>query len=277
MLAESQLYTLIEEERKFSLYFLEGQKLIHDLVLVHDLQQGGFDYFRPAVLSVQLMLGLLKRGEYFCFYIDSEAPYFRLKIEMNHLGVMRGMLYPNHLDVAPQTITGQVRLVKFLPHSESPYQSTLQLQNVSIHDIINLVLSQSYQVKSQVLISEKSDQGFMLHQLPLMPKEEPANLAEAFNKYMLPLQALMAAGHTSQEVLQKELAQLGFQYLAGKQVCFKCGCSKEQMVENVKKLANVGTEAFFAPDEEQVDVICEYCKTTYPITPQDIEHSSAPN
>lgn len=72
MLNPSQLYTFIDQDKKFALYFLEGQKLIHDLVLKNPMQQGGFSYFRSAVLSVQLLLGLLKHGEYFCFYIDKD-------------------------------------------------------------------------------------------------------------------------------------------------------------------------------------------------------------
>ena len=99
MLNDSQLFTFIDKDRKFALYFLEGQKLIHDLVLTHRLREAGISYFRSAVLSIQLMLGLLKQGEHFCFYIDSETPYFRLKIEMNAAGLMRGMLYPNELPI----------------------------------------------------------------------------------------------------------------------------------------------------------------------------------
>jgi molecular chaperone Hsp33 len=46
MLKQSHLYTFIDPGKKFALYFLEGQKLIHDLVLTHGLQQDIFAYFR---------------------------------------------------------------------------------------------------------------------------------------------------------------------------------------------------------------------------------------
>ena len=77
-LPDSRLYTFLDEQREFALYFLEGQRLIHDLVLTHAVQGPGFAYFRDAVLSVQPMISLIKRGEQIGFYIDSEDPYFRL-------------------------------------------------------------------------------------------------------------------------------------------------------------------------------------------------------
>ena len=88
-LPESRLYTFIDEPREFALYFLEGQRLIHDLAVVHAIRGDGFAYFRDTVLSVQPMIALLKGGEQFGFYIDSEQPYFRLKIEAAHGGATR--------------------------------------------------------------------------------------------------------------------------------------------------------------------------------------------
>ncbi len=275
MLKQSQLYTFIDQDKKFALYFLEGQKLIHDLVLTHDLKPGGFSYFRSTVLSVQLMMGLLKHGEYFCFYIDSESPYFRLKIEMNTQGLMRGMLYSDNLNVAPDTITGQVRLVKFFPNSEMPYQSTIDLKDVAIDEIMNRVLSMSYQVKSRIFISSKSDQSVMIHQLPLTSHEEPSDLDAAFTSYIDPLNDIMATGLTDQAAILKAFEDKGFKYLAGQTVEFKCGCSKKQMIDNVIKFSKTGNEDLFLPGKDVIELVCEYCKTAYRITKRDIQESSS--
>ncbi len=89
--SESRLYTLIDDSREFALYFLEGQTLIQDMALLHPIRRSGFAYFRDVVLSVQPMVSFLKHGEQFGFYIDSEQPYFRLKIETAHSGSTRCM------------------------------------------------------------------------------------------------------------------------------------------------------------------------------------------
>ncbi|MDA3897964.1 MAG: Hsp33 family molecular chaperone HslO [Desulfobacteraceae bacterium] len=274
MLKQSHLYTFIDPGKKFALYFLEGQKLIHDLVLTHGLQQDSFAYFRSTVLSIQLIMGLLKHGEYFCYYIDSESPYFRLKIEMNTLGLMRGMIYADNLGPASDKISGQVRLVKFHPNAEMPYQSTISLTDVGINEILNQVLSKSYQVKSRVFVSEKSDQSFMLHQLPLSSNEEPSDLNEAFSNYITPIKEIMSKGITDQLSIIKAFKKIKFKFLARQPVEFKCGCSKKQMIDNVKKYANSGDDDLFTPDKKDIEVICEYCKTKYRITERDIRETS---
>ena len=275
MLKESRLYTFIDREKKFALYFLEGQQLIHDLVLTHNLKSGGFTCFRSAVLSVQLMLSLLKHGEYFCFYIDSESPYFRLKIEMDTRGRMRGMIYPSDLNVNTDIVTGQARLMKFLPETRMPYQSTIELRGVGMDHIINHVLSQSYQVSSRIMVSEASDQSVMLHQLPLSSREEPSDLTAAFDAAVPELKALMAKGLTDPESIRAEFQKIGFAYLADRPVRFACGCSKEQMIENVKTFVRTSGEDLFSQDKPLIEVVCEYCKAAYQITEKDIrEHSS---
>jgi len=270
MLQESRLFTFIDQDKKFALYFLEGQKLIHDLVLTHHLKSGGFLCFRSAVLSVQLMLGLLKQGEYFCFYVDSESPYFRLKIEMNADGLMRGMLYSDELDPDNLRVTGQLRLVKFLPHADMPYQSTIELDGVAMDDIINQVLARSYQVNSRIFLADDADQGFMLHQLPLSSREDSSDLGVAFNQVIAPLQTVMSKGLTDPEAIRAEFQQIGFNYLADREVRFACGCSKEQMVENVLKFVRTSGENLFSPEKDAIEVVCEYCKTTYQITEKDL-------
>lgn len=270
MLQESRLFTFIDQDKKFALYFLEGQKLIHDLVLTHHLKSGGFRCFRSAVLSVQLMLGLLKQGEYFCFYVDSESPYFRLKIEMNAEGLMRGMLYADELDPDNLRVNGQLRLVKFLPHADMPYQSTIELDGVGMDDIINQVLARSYQVNSRIFLAQDADQGFMLHQLPLSSREDSSDLGAAFNQVVAPLQTVMSKGLIDPEAIRAEFQKIGFNYLADREVRFACGCSKQQMVENVRKFIQTSGENLFSPEKDTIEVVCEYCKTAYQITEKDL-------
>lgn len=274
MLNKSQLYTFIDHDKKFALYFLEGQKLIHDLVLTHHLNHGGFSYFRSTVLSVQLMLGLLKHGEYFCFYIDSETPYFRLKIEMNTQGLMRGMMYSDELKDTPDTISGKIRIVKFQPNAEMPYQSTIDLNQVSIDEIMNQVLSRSYQIKSQIFVSGRSDQSIMLHQLPLTVREEPSDLEVAFERYIEPLKEIMSKGLTEKASICQEFESVGFNFLASQTVEFKCGCSKQQMIDNIIKFLKSSNEDLFSPDRPFIEVTCEYCKHSYRITKNEVQKSS---
>lgn len=274
-LPESRLYTFIDQDKKFALYFLEGQKLIHDLVVTQNLKPGEFEFFRSAVLGVQPMLAYLKTGELFCVYVDSQSPYFRLKIEMNAMGLMRGMIYSETLEGTPEAVTGNLRLLKILPGSKTPYESIVGLDGISMNEIINTVLSRSYQVSSKVFVSGRSDQSVMASQLPLTQKEEKSNPEAAFERYADDLNRIMEKGLTDKEALCAEMDRLGFSYLGAQPVAFQCGCSKEMMTENIRRLVQSASEDIFFPGQDAIEVVCEYCKTPYQISRRDTGEKAA--
>jgi len=276
MLNESSLYTFIDADRKFALYFLEGQKLIQDLIVTHHQQKNGIEYLRSSVLSVQLMAGLLKKGEYFCFYIDSKKPAFNLKIETNTQDHIRGVLYSDKLKAEPENINGIGRLVKFLPETKAPHQSTIELDDVKLDEIMNLVLERSYQVSSRIKISEKSDQAFMLHQLPLGSQETPTNLDETWNDLSPKISAIMDQALTDKSKIQKAFSNIDYKYLADRPVKFHCSCSKEKFIESLITLAQSTAEEIFLPNEESIEVTCEYCKSSYQIQKNEVEIERPP-
>jgi hypothetical protein len=62
-LPESRIYTCVDESRSHALHFLEGQKLVHDMALMHQLYGLGFAFFRKYVLPFRPCFVLLKQGE----------------------------------------------------------------------------------------------------------------------------------------------------------------------------------------------------------------------
>ncbi len=85
MLLDSRLYSFIDQTEGFTIHFLEGQKLIHDIALVHHVVGEGFHFFRDIVLSTQLLLAYLKPGEGLGIYLDSNEPFLKYKIEMSEI------------------------------------------------------------------------------------------------------------------------------------------------------------------------------------------------
>jgi len=125
MLHESNLSSFLDEKNKFILHFFEGQKLIHDLAIINNLQGKGFAFFRDAVLMFQPMITFLKAEEGFGFYIDSKDPYFMLKIETNSLGNMRTLLMPDNFNKFPEKIIGISRLTKISGKKSENQYTTL--------------------------------------------------------------------------------------------------------------------------------------------------------
>jgi len=266
---DSQLFTFIDGTKRLALYFLEGQRLIQDLALLHPMRRGGFAYFRDVVLSVQPMIALLKHGEQFGFYIDSDDPCFRLKLETAHHGATRCMLLPEQFEEFPAAMHGIVRVHKLFPGDKPPYESVLKVDALPLREIVNHVLQESYQVHCAMMVSSASDQSVMLHQLPPLRSEIYDYSLEAVREQRAELRGSIErifswSLHRKDEI-EQAFAEIGFKPLASRLVRFQCSCSRERMVENVRAVYLTEGDGLFEPGEDSLHVRCEYCKQPYEI------------
>ncbi|CBW25188.1 putative chaperonin [Halobacteriovorax marinus SJ] len=278
MLDESRLYSFLDRENNFTVHFLDGQKLIHDLAIIHDVKAKGFAYFRDSILTAQNLISLLKAGEGMGLFIDSIDPYFKLKIEMNFAGRMRTLLMPEEFNTFPKKITGTCRLSKVFPNNPTPYTSVIELNDIDFHQVVNKILQDSYQLKADIHISEESDQSVMVQQLPKanIDKEEAVVTQLSPKEYWLKnqkhIQDLFSKSTTKQEDIQSHFEALGFTYLGSKLVEFKCNCSRERMVQSIASLCNSSGLNEIFENKNELEAKCDYCKTYYLITKDEISN-----
>ena len=270
-LPNSRLYTFIDETREFALAFFEGQRLIHDLALIHPIRGKGFAYFRDVVLSVQPMITLLKTGEQFGFYVDSTDPRFRLKIETEHAGDTRCALVPESFSEFPEAMQGIVRLLKLFPGNRPPYESVLEARHMPLREIVNRILADSFQTPSVVKLSERSDQSAMLHRLPPLADHDeydysPDAVRERRVELDSDLERIFDRALTDPAEVRDAFSGIGFRLLASRTVRFRCNCSHQRMVNNVLLLGEEAVADLFEPDQESLEIICDYCKSTYRLT-----------
>ena len=269
MLPESRLYSFIDQKDGFTLHFLEGQKLIQDLAIIHTNRGGGFHYFRDAILSIQLMISYLKPGEGLGIYIDSEEPYFRLKVEMSEQGQMRTLLLPEDFHEFPKSITGRCRVVKTMPNEAHPYTSIIELNNVNFHEVVNTILKESYQFNSEIFISEESDQSVMIMKLPSIninkiKTDYHLSVLEYWKMHEQYISELFKQHTSEYDIIQSHLEKLGLLFLGSREIKFKCHCSRERMVQGLWSIAKTsGLDQIFLPGETEIETKCDYCKTSY--------------
>jgi molecular chaperone Hsp33 len=274
---ESRLHTFIDEPRAFALYFLEGQRLIHDLAVIHPIHGPGFAYFRDVVLSVQPMIALLKPGEQLGFYLDCDRPPFRLKIEAAYHGATRCTLLPEGFREFPHAMHGVVRQLKLFPGNRPPYESVLRIDGAPLRDVVNRVLGESYQVHSAVLVSQASDQSLMLHQMPPLPGEdwEIDALQKRSDELEARVDGVFARALHGTEDLRAAFEEIGFTWIASRPVRFECSCSADRFIQGIR-LAVEDYETLFEPDEEHLELVCEYCKSRYHVSRTDLERAGNP-
>ena len=273
MLAVSRLYSFLDHKNGFNVHFLEGQKLIHDLVLLHPMQGSGFAYFRDTFLGLLPIVFFLKPGESLGLYIDSEDPYFRLKIETNSAGHTRTLLLPEEFNVFPMKISGNVRVTKIFPGGHNPYTSMLELKEVETKEVINKILTESYQTNSEVMVGEMSDQSIMVTKLP--PVNVNSSLNETISrpdyikKHKAFFHSVFEDASNDIEKIVQMFENNGFSYLGSRQIDFFCPCSKDRMVLNLRGLYSQDIDDLFN-QKDSIEIKCDYCRKAYQISKAEV-------
>lgn len=276
MLEASRLYSFLDHKSGFNIHFLEGQKIIHDLVLLHPMKQSGFAYFRDTFLGLLPIIFFLKPGESLGIYIDSEDPYFRLKIETNSAGHTRTLLLPEEFNLFPMKITGNIRITKIFNNNKSPYTSMLELKAVDTREVINQVLCESYQTNSEVIVGDISDQSVMVTKLPPLnvnsTLEESVSRQEYIKKHKTFFHSVFEMASDDIEKIVKKFEDHGYTYLGSRQIGLFCPCSQERMVLNLRGLYSQDVDDLFH-EKDHVSIKCDYCKKEYHITKAEVTGS----
>ncbi|EPZ49702.1 chaperonin HslO [Bacteriovorax sp. BAL6_X] len=275
MIKESRLFNFINKEKTFAISFLEGQKVIHDLALIHSVNNQGFGFFRDCTLSILPIINFLKPQENMGIFIDSENPYFRFKLEMNQAGFFRTLILPEDLPAVPEKISGKLRTAKQFPYSKTPYTSIINVDNRSIKELMNDFFDKSYQMKSQVIISDDSDQVILLTKLPEVnvDKEEiveSVSLKDYIKQNKENFDNIFKQALNEDNEIQKAFEELDFDFLKSTEIKFKCNCSRDRMVTGVAGVVRSSGFADVFHNDASIETKCDYCKTAYLITKDEV-------
>jgi molecular chaperone Hsp33 len=278
MPATSRLYSFLDHKNGFNVHFLEGQKLIQDLALLHPMKGSGFAYFRDTFLGLMPIIFFLKPSESLGIYLDSENPYFRFKVETNSAGHTRTLLLPEDFNVFPMKITGKVRVTKIFQNHSHPYTSVLDLKDVETKEVMNKILAETYQTNSEVILGQVSDQAIMVTKLPPSNinsslSEEPTSREEFIKKHSQFFHEVFEIGTDDIEKIVKTFEDQGFSYLTSRQINFFCPCTKDRMVLNLKGLYAGDLDHLFE-GKESVEIKCDYCHKLYSLKRSDLSSAS---
>jgi molecular chaperone Hsp33 len=277
-LQASRLYSFLDTNKRYNLHFFDGQKLIQDLLLLHHLKARSFQFYREFVLSFIPLIAFLKNGESLGIYIDSEEPYFRLKIETNFAGHTRTLLLPHEFDDFPQQLTGVARVTKQFPHGHLPYTSLVEYNRATPEKVLNLILDTSYQAQAKIVVSEVSDQSCLFVKLP--PPQ--ANVVIDMENLSLPpindyakkhrdfLQSVFEVYPNNTQSVVEHFEKLTFAYLSSRQVEFYCPCSRENMI-NYLLLLSPEDQTHVFDENGQANAKCDYCLKNYVIHKIDLQ------
>jgi molecular chaperone Hsp33 len=270
----SRQYSFISNSHGFTISVIEGESLMSEISKIHNIGPYALDYYTKTVLSSIQMLNFLKPGENLGFYIDSEEPYFRFKIELHNSGSLRTLLLPEEFDDFPTRITGKCRIHKIIS-GKAPYTSIIELNNKPIELVVNEVMDQSYQTKSKIIMNPNSMSSLMLTKLPPsnMNKKiedfDDLSMQEIEAKFNDLIQAALLIPNADIKIMEELFSAKGLTYIGSKEVSFNCPCSKDRMIENLFTLPEKDRHEIFI-DKKSIETRCDYCNTIYEIHKQEI-------
>jgi molecular chaperone Hsp33 len=247
---------------------------MEEISKIHNIGPHALDYYRKTVLSSLQMLNFLKPGESLGFYIDSEEPFFRFKIEIGNTGTLRTLLLPEEFQNFPKTINGKCRIHKIMQGKE-PYTSILELEDHPVESIVNEVIEKSYQTSSIVLTSEDSPSSVMITKLPpsnvnkKVKDFDDLSMEQIQEQYSNLINAALIIPDADVQTMDELFSTAGLQYIGSKEVSFNCPCSHQRMVENLFTLGEADRKDIFK-DTNSIETRCDYCNTVYDISKDEI-------
>jgi redox-regulated HSP33 family molecular chaperone len=144
---------------------------------------------------------------------------------------------------------------------------------VETKDVINKILSESYQTNSEVIVGEASDQSIMITKLPSLNVNsifnESMSRTDYINKYSPFFKSIFETGTDDIEKIVKLFEDQGLNYMTSRQIDFFCPCSKDRMVMNLRGLYSNDIDHLFEKNNT-VEIKCDYCKKIYDISRSEI-------
>lgn len=271
---KSRQYSFINNKNAFTISFINGGPLLNELALIHNIGPHAESFYKKTVLSSLQMVNFLKPGESLGFYIDSETPYYRYKIEIGQAGSFRTLLLPEDFEDFPTQLSGKCRIHKFMPNSE-PYTSILSFNAHPLEELVNEVMDKSYQTLSKVIVSDHSSNALMITKLPpsnvnkKIEDFEELSLERIIEKYKGLIDEALCLNEDSIEPIIQFFEKNDLNYIGSKETKFHCPCSKERMIENLFTLNQYEREGLFE-DRQTIETRCDYCNSIYTIDKNEI-------
>lgn len=258
----------------YAISLVKGSKLIDEVSSIHNIGPHAIDFYKKTIITSVQMVNFLKSTESIGFYIDSDSPYYRFKIEISSEGSLRTLLLPEEFSDFPSEFNGTCRIHKSFV-GKSPYTSILKFKNEPLQGLINQVIEQSYQVNSKVFLSDNFDSSLMVTILPPTNVDskvedlDPQTLEDIERDCRSLFDQALNQNFSEISQFENIFEKAGCTYLGSKELKFYCPCSKDRMIENLFTLTDEDRKHIFEK-KAQIEIRCDYCNTTYQIEESDL-------
>lgn len=238
------------------------------------------------LLTGGALLGCLLKGrQRLALAIEGNGPLGKLSVETDAAGRVRGTIRNPVAGLPPKAdrfdVAGAVGKAGFLHvwkdlGLKEPYQSMVQLQSSEIAEDLAWYLTSSEQVPSSVALGVELDSegevaaagGLLIQSLPPGDEGQVEKIIERLQQ-LPPTTSMLRQGTSPTEVLKQIFEGVAFRMQTEVPLRFYCPCNQGQIE---KILISLGRDELqcLAEEQNQTEVICEYCRRQYLFTPEQI-------
>ena len=239
-----------------------------------------------ALTGGLLMGALLKPGQRVALKFQGNGPLKRILVEADSVGLARGYVAVPEADVPSQgdklNVSGVLGHEGFLTvvkdlGLKDPYRGIVKLHTGEIAEDIAYYYLESEQIPSAVGLGVfiesdgrvSASGGFLIQ--TFFTGEDPLVDQLIGNVQRIPgISESLRQGKTPEDMLATLLSEIPYHVVGKRHLSFRCTCSRERVERALIALGNEELRSLGA-EQEKTEVTCEYCRSTYQFTREDLE------
>jgi molecular chaperone Hsp33 len=239
-----------------------------------------------ALTGGALMAALLKKDQRLALKFAGDGPLQRIIVEADRSGNVRGFVGNPDADLPPRAgkldvsgvvgKSGFLTVIKDLGGKEN-YQGIVSLRSGEIAQDLAYYFAESEQIPSAIGLgvfvetdgSISAAGGFLIQSFPPADEGTVEALMGRLEK-LPPVTQILRRGGTPETILESIFADIPYHRLEKGELNLACSCSQQRLERVVISLGRGEIETLMA-EQEDMDITCEFCRTTYHFQRHDLE------
>ena len=183
---------------------------------------------------------------------------------------------PGKINVGAAVGKGSLTVVRDIGLKE-PYVGVSELVSGEIAEDFAYYLAKSEQTKSIVSLGVLLEKGEVSHAGGLMVQllpgagEDEISYLEKRAAGFPEISFLFSEGFTPAQIIDLFMGDPDLKYLDGKEVEFKCNCSRERMLSGLAALGKKDLEEI-TKDGKPIETVCRFCNSKYVFEPDELKN-----
>ena len=260
-------------------------QLVERACLLHETSPTASAALGRALTGGLLMGALMKQGQRVALKFEGNGPLQKIIVEADNEGIVRGLVGNPSADTPPRNgkldvsgILGSCGVLTVMKDVglKEPSQGIVELRTGEIAEDMAFYLAESEQIPSAVGLGVfvtndgrvAAAGGFLIQSLP--PSDGPAvDRLEANISNLPSVTAMIRNGRTPEDMLAAIFDGLDHRLIGQNDLFYRCTCNRQRIERIIRSL---GREEVlrFKSQQEQTQVTCEFCRTTYTFDQRDL-------